>query len=140
MKKSSWKLHTDMHFDASPKIFEFARKNRENPTETEAKLWEALKRNSLAKNKFRRQHPLGKYIIDFYCHAKRLAVEVDGAYHLTTERKSYDENRTAELNRLGIREIRFTNDDVLNNFSEVLDRIRDALEAIPALDSMETEG
>ncbi len=92
------------------------------------------------KNKFRRQHPLGKYIIDFYCHAKRLAVEVDGAYHLTTERKLYDEYRTAELSRLGIREIRFTNDDVLYNFSTVLDEIRDALAVITDPDLAETDG
>lgn len=78
---------TEMHFDAPPKAFEYARKNRVKPTETEARLWEAIKGKSLAKNKCRRQHPIGKYIVDFYCHAKRLAVEIDGGYHLTAETK-----------------------------------------------------
>jgi very-short-patch-repair endonuclease len=130
MKKLYWKLETGMHYDASPKIFEFALKNRHEPTETEALLWEALKGNAIAKNKFRRQHPIGKYIVDFYCHAKRLAVEIDGGYHLTAEQKLYDEYRTAELNQLGIREIRFTNDDVLNDFWGVLEAIWNVLETM----------
>ena len=117
-----------MHCGAPPELFEFARKNRDSPTEAEAMLWEVLKRNSLAKNKFRRQHPIGKYIVDFYCHAKRLAVEIDGGYHLKAAQKLYDEYRTAELNRLGIREIRFTNEDVLNDFWGVLEGIWNALE------------
>ncbi len=121
-----------MHGDASPKLFEFARKNRDRPTETEAILWEALKGNSLANHKFRRQHPVGKYIVDFYCHAKRLAVEIDGAYHWTAEQKLYDEYRTAELNRLGIRELRFSNEEVLDDFWGVLEGIWEALESVDA--------
>jgi len=128
MKKTNWKLETSMHFDAAPKLFEFARKNRENPTEAEGVLWEEIRNNRLANHKFRRQHPVGNYIADFYCHAKRLVIEIDGAYHLTPEQKQYDEFRTSALNQLGIREIRFSNDAVLKNCSGVLGAIMNALE------------
>lgn len=119
-----------MHFDAPPKVFGFARKNRHSPTEAEAVLWEALKGSNIGNNKFRRQHPVGKYIIDFYCHQKRLAVEIDGGYHLTEEQKLYDANRTAALIQLGIREIRFTNDDVLGDLWGVLEGIWNAIATI----------
>lgn len=117
-----------MHFDAPPKSFGFAKQNRLFPTKTETILWEALKRNSLLQYKFRRQHPVGSYIVDFYCHAKRLAIEIDGEYHNTPEQQLYDENRTAELKRIGIREMRFTNDDILSDFWGVLEGIWGALE------------
>lgn len=117
-----------MHFDAPPKLFGYARKNRQFPTETEAILWDALKRHSLLPYKFRRQHPVGMYIVDFYCHSKRLAIEIDGGYHQTAEQRQYDEYRTAELNRIGIREIRFTNDDVHSDFWGLLETIWSALE------------
>lgn len=128
MKKARWKLETDMHFDAPPPLFGYARTNRLFPTAAEAMLWEALKRNGLLPYKFRRQHPIGSYIVDFYCHAKRLAIEVDGGYHLTPEQRLYDEQRTAELNRLGIRELRFKNEDLSRDFWGVLEGIWAALE------------
>ena len=117
-----------MHHHAKPKLFKFARKNREKATEAEALLWEALKRTGSVPYKFRRQHPIGKYILDFYCHAQRLSIELDGDYHLSPEQQLYDEQRTADLNQLGIQEIRFTNQEVLNHLVGVLDKIKTALQ------------
>ncbi len=69
-----------MHDGASPKIFRYAHILRKNMTEPELKLWEFLKKHPLG-YKFRRQHPIHKYILDFYCHKKRLSIEVDGKNH-----------------------------------------------------------
>ena len=73
--------------------------------------------------KFRRQHPLHYYIADFYCHEKRLIIEVDGGIHHEANIKEHDENRTAELDRLGITVIRFTNDQIFNQLEQVLEEI-----------------
>ena len=116
-----------MFHQAPPKSFEYAFKNRRNPTEAEEVLWNALKGKQLAGYKFRRQHPASRYILDFYCHVAQLAVEVDGGYHLNPEQKLYDAMRTDHLVELGISEIRFTNDEVLNNLQKVLDDILNAL-------------
>ncbi|MEM6517627.1 MAG: endonuclease domain-containing protein, partial [Bacteroidota bacterium] len=73
--------------------------------------------------KFRRQHPIAGYVLDFYCHKLRLSIEIDGGYHLKKEQQEKDAERTAYLNEVGITEIRFTNDLVLNNFQEVIEQI-----------------
>ncbi len=117
-----------MHQDAPPKLFEFARYNRENPTQTEAILWEALRDKKLAGHKFRQQHPIGAYIIDFYCHSAKLAIEVDGGYHLANEQAEYDKNRTLDLARVGIQELRFTNQQVIYDLGKVLELILKNLE------------
>lgn len=123
-------MKTAMHSDAKGFLFEFAFRHREEPTVTEAQIWEALRRKkgSTNKYKFRRQHPIDRYILDFYCHAKRLAIEIDGGYHFTPEQKAYDEHRTEVLNQLGIRVIRFTNEEVLGDLEGVLKAIGRALE------------
>ena len=118
-----------MHHDARAILFQFAWRHRENPTQAEAKLWEVLSNKKLDGHKFRRQHPIGKFILDFYCHASKLAVEVDGGYHFTTEQAELDQNRTKVLESLGINVIRFTNEQVLNHLSAVVEDIRICLAA-----------
>jgi len=81
-------------------------------TGAEKILWKELKNRNLNGLKFRRQHPIHFYIADFYCHEKRLVIEVDGEIHKRRAVKEHDENRSAELDRLGINVIRFTNDQV----------------------------
>ncbi len=93
-------------------------------THAELKLWEALKGNKLGV-KFRRQHPVLIYIVDFYCHQKKLVVEVDGEYHDKEEQIIKDAERTADLLEIGLQVIRFTNDEVLNNLEAVLLIIKD---------------
>ena len=73
--------------------------------------------------KFRRQHPLHFYIADFYCHEQRLVVEIDGEMHEQEQLKEHDENSTAELEKYGIRVIRFTNKQVINSIEEVIQGI-----------------
>ena len=84
---------------------------REHQTDAEAKLWYFLKGRHLAGFKFRRQHSIGPYILDFYCPERRAAVELDGSQHL--DRVDYDDKRTAFLEPEGIRVLRFGNHEVL---------------------------
>jgi very-short-patch-repair endonuclease len=81
---------------------------RKKPTTAETLLWEALRNHGFANLKFRRQHPVKWFIADFYCHEARLVIEVDGGIHNNSDQAEYDQNRTAELEELGIQVIRFS--------------------------------
>ncbi len=107
----------------SPLQYELAKDNRKNHTEAEAALWEVL-RNNATGEKFRRQHPIDHYIVDFVCLQKSLVVEVDGGYHENQEQKEYDALRTKTLNEIGFEVIRFTNEEVLKDPYEVKNRIK----------------
>jgi very-short-patch-repair endonuclease len=98
---------------------------RKNSTEAESVLWEELRNRKLGV-KFRRQHPIDVFIADFICLEKMLIIEVDGAIHL--EQKEYDATRTIELNKVGFDVIRFSNDDVINNTKNVLNKIKIEIE------------
>lgn len=99
---------------------EFGRKNRKEPTPAEDLLWQNVRNNNLG-NKFRRQHSIDDFIVDFVCLEKKLIVELDGEIHIS--QKEYDAGRTYELQEIGFKVIRFTNNEVLENISFVLDRI-----------------
>jgi very-short-patch-repair endonuclease len=105
-----------------------ARRLRRDMTDAERKLWANLRHRQLEGAKFRRQHPLGNYVLDFYCEACRLVVEVDGSQH-TPEG---DAARTAWLDAHGCRVIRFGNLDVLKQLPDVLETIRTALLESPS--------
>lgn len=109
---------------APKEIFAFAHELRKSSTEAEVILWEKLKNNQLDDFKFRRQHPIGVYIADFYCHRLKLIIEVDGDYHLTQKQTGKDTERTAYLNANGVQVIRFTNNEVLHKIDQVLEAIR----------------
>ena len=115
-----------MHAGAEPEIFRFAEKLRSNMTEAERKLWEFLRLKPKG-FKFRRQHPFGRYILDFYCHKAKLSIEVDGKSHELAEQKELDETRTIVIENYGIRELRFTNKEVMNQFEGVKHTILDHL-------------
>jgi very-short-patch-repair endonuclease len=104
---------------------ERARVLRKNPTEAERTLWKHLRLRQLEGQKFRRQQPLGLYIVDFICIEKRLIVELDGGQHL--EQVASDAERTAWLERQGFRVLRFWNHEVLKDIDAVIDVIRRAL-------------
>jgi len=89
-------------------------------------LWGYLKNRQAAGLKFRRQHPLDKFIADFYCHERKLIVEPDGTVHDTKERKEADKGRTYVLNGIGIKVIRFSNEEVLADINNVLIKIIEA--------------
>ena len=90
------------------------------------KLWEALRDRRLAGLKFRRQHPYERFILDAYCAKYELEVEVDGEYHDDPKQAAYDLERTIFLQERGIRVLRFRNDEIENNFEDVLRRIIEA--------------
>src|SRR5216684_2308851 len=94
-----------------------ARELRKNPTEAEKKLWNHLRLRQLGGYKFRRQHPLGLYIVDFICLEKRLIIEVEGGQD--SEQVDYDEERTAWLEAQGFCIVRFWNNEVLNEIEMV---------------------
>jgi len=73
--------------------------------------------------KFRRQHPIDRFIVDFYCHEQSLIIEVDGGIHNTQINREYDQDRTIALEKSGLRVIRFSNEQVTNNLSETLTAI-----------------
>jgi very-short-patch-repair endonuclease len=102
------------------------RKLRHALTPAEARLWLSLQRRQLD-CKFRRQHSVGPFILDFYCPHKRLAIELDGAAHDSDAATRYDERRSRYLEQIGVRVIRFLNDDVMQNLEGVLKVIRDEL-------------
>ncbi|MCY4530290.1 MAG: endonuclease domain-containing protein [Chloroflexi bacterium] len=108
---------------------ERARALRKNATEAELILWHHIRRRQLSGHRFRRQHPIGPYIVDFYCYEKQLIVEVDGGQHST--QREYDEQRTLWLKQNGFRVLRFWNHDVMNRCEVVLEAIHEALEQNP---------
>ena len=110
-------------FSHKPEMTERARRLRYNPTDVERKLWQRLRRDQLNGLNFRRQHPVGPYVLDFYCPAIRLAIELDGGQHTFDRQRRHDERRTRWLEASGIRLIRFWNNDVTGNLSGVLESI-----------------
>ncbi|MGC4038757.1 MAG: methionine--tRNA ligase subunit beta [Chitinophagaceae bacterium] len=98
---------------------EFVKEHRSNPTDAEIALWEIVRGKNLDGYKFRRQHIIGSFIADFVCLREKLIIEVDGLMHELPENKISDEERTKELNKLGFHVIRFKNEEVINNRSEV---------------------
>jgi very-short-patch-repair endonuclease len=96
---------------------------RNNSTPAEKLLWSILQHSNLGGYKFRRQHSVGAYILDFYCPSEKLAVELDGNSHFTDEAIDYDLERTAYLNALNIKVLRFLNTDVYDNLNVVCERI-----------------
>jgi very-short-patch-repair endonuclease len=104
---------------------EFRRELRKTPTSSEALLWERLRGSQLAGRKFRRQHSVGVYILDFYCPAERLAVELDGSIHQTSESRIHDTERDQTLVQLQIKTIRFSNSEIENDVESVLDQIKE---------------
>ncbi len=117
-----------MFYGAKPDIFEKATILRENMTEAEKLLWGKLKNMDLFKYKFRRQHPIDIFIVDFYCHPLRFVIEIDGGYHLKSEQKEYDLGRNAELENWDLKIIRFTNDEIYTTLDEVVRKIQSEIE------------
>jgi len=118
---------------------ENARNHRDNPTPAEEKLWEALRAKKLAGYKFRRQHVIGNFIVDFLCLRKRLVVEIDGGYHDQAEVAEADVLRTKALDLYGFQVIRFTNEEVLEHLEDVLQAIYQKLSHLPTFTKEELD-
>ncbi len=108
-------------------LLRFARELRQSQTDAESLVWSLVRDRRLADCKFRRQHPVEPYVLDFYCHDKRLAIELDDGQHNTEQKRKTDETRTRFLSAQGIQVIRFWNDDVLQDTEAVLEAIWNGL-------------
>ena len=125
-KKSPYKKG-GMFEGAQYLIFELAKDLRRNMTHEETLLWMHLKAG-IHGLKFRRQHPIGIYIADFYCNKIKLIIEADGKIHDKEENKQYDKQREADLRRLGYTIIRFKNEEIKLNINNVLAEINSVVE------------
>jgi very-short-patch-repair endonuclease len=123
-------MGTFSHYKDTPKyITELSRSNRSNPTEQEEKLWIRISTKKLNNTKFRRQVPIGRYIVDFYNHDHKIIIEIDGVIHQRTE--EYDNSRTAYLEGCGYKVMRFTNDEIDTIIEAELRRIETILYQVP---------
>jgi very-short-patch-repair endonuclease len=106
---------------------------RTNSTDAEKRLWQALRNRQLQGHKFRRQHPIPPYVVDFVCLEYRLIVELDGGQH--AEAQVYDSTRTEALERLGYKVLRFWNNELFENTQGVLERVLEQLSSQHAVKS-----
>ena len=106
---------------------EFARQLRKSMTDTEWRLWLALRNGSLDGHRFRRQHPIGPFVVDFVCLKRRLVIEVDGDIHSTDEQRAKDAERQRWLESEGYRVIRFRDIEIGDSLENALGKIRSAL-------------
>ncbi|AFZ12009.1 protein of unknown function DUF559 [Crinalium epipsammum PCC 9333] len=110
-------------------IEEAARRLRQELTPAESILWQALRGRQIEGLKFRCQHPVGRFIVDFYCPSVKLVIEVDGGIH--DQQQVYDQARTEKLEAFGYRVLRFTNEQVMKDLSAVLEQISKAARSAP---------
>jgi very-short-patch-repair endonuclease len=111
----------------NPDLGPLARKLRNNCTLAEVLVWNCIKNNQVRGLKFHRQKPIGNYIVDFFCYEKMLAIEIDGESH--EYKKEYDNKRTAYLNSLGIKILRFIDKEIKENPSGIIVIIEEWLDA-----------
>ena len=104
-----------------------ARSLRKNMTPQELKLWNILRNHQFYGLEFRRQYPIGNYIVDFVCKSKKLIIEIDGGQHNTPDAILYDKQRTDFLVSKGYRVIRFWNNEVDENLDGIYVKLRDVL-------------
>ena len=112
-----------MYYGATPNTFDKAKLLRNNMTEAEKILWDLLKNRSVFKVRFRRQHPIGIFIVDFYCHEYKLAIEIDGEIHLKNEVIEYDDGRSHDIEKYGIKILRYTNNEVFTDPKKIINEI-----------------
>lgn len=115
------KLEKGMYFGTTPQTLKKAKLLRSKSTQAEIILWERLKRKQVNGLRFRRQHPINIYIVDFYCHTQKLVIELDGGIHKS--QIEYDNERTQDLEMYGLQVIRFNNYEVEKNIEFVISKI-----------------
>ena len=111
---------------------EFARQRRKAANDFENNLWQLLRNRQVRGKKFRREHPIGEYTVDFYCAEVQLVIEVDGKHHFTEEGRRYDAKRDEELKRRGLKVLRFTGKQVELHGRKVLAEIAAVIDAASA--------
>ena len=111
------------HQDALPSTYRNAAFLRKKMTRHELLVWEKIRNKQIHQQKFRRQHPIGRYILDFFCIECKLSIEVDGESHLSIIQMEYDLDRSKYLTQFGIKEIRVTNNQIDENLTAVIELI-----------------
>ena len=120
-------MKKEMFYGANQIVFKNAKHLRNQPTDAERVLWMHL-RTRPGVFKFRRQHPAGNYILDFYCHSLKMAIEIDGSIPDQESIKGSDKERQAFLESDGIRFLQFSNEAVLKEINKVLEKIHNTIE------------
>jgi len=120
----------NLHKEAIGKLYQYGRELRSESTVAEKLLWAELRNRKLNGLKFRRQHPLYKFIVDFYCNERKMVVELDGNVHDEKINMEYDEARTSMLAGLNIIVLRFKNEEVISNMKDVLKKIVDTADML----------
>ncbi|RCX18262.1 very-short-patch-repair endonuclease [Anaerobacterium chartisolvens] len=110
-------------------VKQLAKEMRRHPTSGEQELWDKIRNKQLGGYRFLRQYAISRYIADFYCSKAKTAVEVDGSIHEQDERKEYDSIREEVIKAHGIRIIRFTNEEIIEDINNVLKRLLEFLES-----------
>lgn len=116
-------LKTHKEKEYSPKyVVGFAREMRSDMTASEEILWEYLRNRKFHGLKFKRQHPIERYITDFYCHSLKLVIELDGGVH--EDRKEYDKNRDDYLSACGYNVLRISNEEITSSIETTIEKIK----------------
>jgi very-short-patch-repair endonuclease len=123
-------IERNMFFGAKSNIFLKASELRRNMSDAEKLLWKALSDRKVFDIRFRRQHPIDIFIVDFSCHRCKLAIEVDGEIHQKEEVKNYDTGRTSDIEKLGITLLRFTNNEIVENIENVMKTITNEINRV----------
>ena len=122
-------MSTSMHYGATMEIFQIAERLRRDMTASEKIIWDRVCKNQLGV-RIRRQHPVWKFIADFYCHEVKLVIEIDGGIHLHPENKEYDISRDIILKEFQIEILRFSNKEVTNEPDLVIEKIKRTIEIL----------
>jgi very-short-patch-repair endonuclease len=117
----------NLFFGASSMTHQRAGELRKSLTPAERILWEVLRNKQLGGYKFRRQHPIYRYIADFYCHELSLVIELDGRVHDGLEQQEHDFYRDQVIQEFGIRILRFKNEEVMNDPKNVVEKVKEFL-------------
>jgi very-short-patch-repair endonuclease len=115
------------YYGAKPEILGYAYDLRNSMTPAECLLWQRLRRKQLSGYRFRRQHPVNEFIVDFFCPDAQMVIEIDGEVHDDPSQKERDLERTRILNRFGLKVLRFSNAEVIGDIDSVLEKIANAL-------------
>ncbi|MEX1231406.1 MAG: endonuclease domain-containing protein [Planctomycetaceae bacterium] len=122
--------HHPPHSRAYAELIDFARNLRQRQSDAEQLLWMLLRNRRFLGLKFRRQHPLPPYVLDFYCEELKLAIELDGGQHNAVDSRRYDERRSRYLADQEIHVLRYWNHEVLGDLENVVEAIAARVDAI----------
>jgi len=125
MKKVT--VEAEFFYGAPPEIFRISKELRNNTTEAEKELWKHLKSKQIKGYHFRRQHPIHRFIADFFCYKCKLVIKLDGRIHNEITVKERDIEREKIIKEFGIKVIRFSNEQVFNEIDKVLYQIQKAI-------------